>query len=289
LQVLQPSQASAVHSSAPARAAAASAPWWVWFVGGAVAVGIGIGAAIWYAERDAPGLAARSAPPALAAPPAPGAPPALGAPPAPPAPGAPLAPGAQPPASALPAQPAGQPTAQPIEPAVARAALVEVRFDSVPSGGVFAEGRAAELCRTPCTFDIDPADGGPTDRRRFIVKRDGYADGSLTVDLTGKERELHVVLQPSAPPTARGDARPDKRAIKHPVKTSRPGAPGPGKDPARDASAKASRDPSREDRSAGSPDRDRLLDPADGKPAASKPPGMPAIDPADTMDPFHKK
>ena len=39
-----------------------SAPWWVWFVGGALAVGLGIGAALWYANRHAEPAPAAAAP-----------------------------------------------------------------------------------------------------------------------------------------------------------------------------------------------------------------------------------
>jgi len=61
---------------------------------------------------------------------------------------------------------------------------------------VFTEGRSTELCRTPCSFDIDPADGGSTVRRGFVVRRDGYIDRPVVVDLTGRQRAFHVVLQP---------------------------------------------------------------------------------------------
>src|SRR5439155_25076947 len=89
-----------------------STPWWVWFVGGAVAVGLGIGAAVWYAGRSDP--APQVAP------------------------------------AAAPQQPVVTP-----EPLPARPKLVELKFDSLPSGGVYEDGHSAELCRTPCTFNVD--------------------------------------------------------------------------------------------------------------------------------------
>ena len=77
--------------------------------------------------------------------------------------------------------------------------VVTVRFDSLPSGGVFAEGKSAELCRTPCEHNIDMKDGGATDRRTFIVKSDGYRDGTIVVDFTRQERELRVTLEQLIP------------------------------------------------------------------------------------------
>ena len=37
----------------------------------------------------------------------------------------------------------------------------------LPSAGVYEAGRSAELCRTPCSFDIDPG----TDAKRTYVVR----------------------------------------------------------------------------------------------------------------------
>jgi hypothetical protein len=84
------------------------------------------------------------------------------------------------------------PSAQPAK----HPALIELRFDASPDGVVFAEGQSAELCRTPCAFDIDPASGGPATRRGFVVRRAGYQEQPVTVDLAGPQRVFHVVLQP---------------------------------------------------------------------------------------------
>jgi hypothetical protein len=170
-----------------------------------------------------------------------------------------------------------------------RTALFEVRFDSLPSGGVFAEGHAAELCRTPCTFHIDPADGGPTDHRGFVVKRAGYLDGPITVDLAGTTREFRVSLRQASPPPVaeHTDARPDKRPGKHPGKTTRQGGGSARDSSARDAGP--TRDTTREVKDTRDPDPEHLLDPTEARPAIKKPAGKPAIDPADTLDPFHKK
>ena len=151
-------------------------PWWIWVGGATVAIVIGVGAAISYAERSKETAAAPRAT-----------------------------------AIVQPAEPAAQPieapTAQANNPPVARGTVVELRFASLPSGGVYAPGRWTEECRTPCAFTIDLADGGPTDRREFVVRRDGYVDHPITVDLTGDQREFHVTLEqvvPAAPPAPRG-------------------------------------------------------------------------------------
>ena len=146
----------------PPPPAIAPTPWWVWFVGGTVAVGLGIGAAVWYAGQTAE----------------------------PPGPEHALA--AQPVVDELPSPPAPPPSPTLAAP---RPKQVELRFDSLPSGGVFADGKSAELCRTPCAFNIDPEDGGDAERRTFIVKSEGYQDGVVVVDLTGPEREFRVTLE----------------------------------------------------------------------------------------------
>jgi hypothetical protein len=281
-QLSQISGASSAHASqgpgayqsyAPAAKPGTAVPWGIWAAGGGVAVVLGVVAAVWYAGRGDPNLGAG---PAIAQP----------------------AP-----------QPTSQPTAQPIDPPAVRAQPFEVRFDSLPSGGVFAAGRSAELCRTPCSLDIDPSDGGPPDRRGFVVKRDGYLDGAVTIDLAGSKRAFHVTLEPVAtPPTppatiapdakpdtkpdAKPDAKPDVKLDTKPDAkpdtrrpTKRPGKPAK-KDDKDGATGHDTRDP----KDARPPDLDHLIDPSDGKPPVTKkPPGKPTIDPSDTLDPFRKK
>ena len=77
---------------------------------------------------------------------------------------------------------------------------IELRFDSLPSAGVYAEGHSAELCRTPCAFNVDLADGGSTEHRNFVVRSEGYLDKTIEIDLTGAQREFHVT------PRSRHDA-----------------------------------------------------------------------------------
>jgi len=230
-------------------------PWFVWFIGGAIAVGLGIGAAMWYAGGDelAP------SPPVAAQPASP--------------PPAPVAPASDPePAAVVPPVPAAQ---------------IEVRFDSLPSGGVFAEGKSAELCTTPCSYKLEvPA--GDTGARRFIVKAAGHKDGSIVVELAQPQREFSVTLEqlvptvvtsaPTTTPTPKGTKIPNITKTTKTTKITKttkvddkqpeisPPDPGPKGDP-------------------------DLIDPTDGtaaKPDDKKRPGD-KIDRSDTLDPFRRK
>jgi hypothetical protein len=185
------------------------APWWVWGVGGLLAVGLGIGGALWYAGRP-------EVPPA--------------------GPVAPSAPGVSQPA----------PIAEPIATPPA-AQIVEIKLDSTPSGTVFAEGGATPLCQTPCTHSIDPKDGGAPDLRRFVVRADGHVDAPIDVDLRGAQREFKVTLaEREVPPPV---DKPEDTAARPPTgpgpgKTVRP-APirRPGKVPAAAPADKKPDDP----------------------------------------------
>jgi serine/threonine protein kinase len=266
----------------PTPAAAASMPWWLWFSGGALAVGVGIVAALWFAGRE-PDLSPRPAPTSrsAAAPTAGPAAPAAG-PAAPIAAATRSAPTASPAAAATaptgaPGSTAGAATPDPATPAAPpapRPALIEVRFDSTPSGSVFADGQPAELCRTPCAFDIDPADGGSTEPRVFVVRRAGYIDRAVTVDLAGTQREFQVTLQHTEPaaahprdPHADGKDGTDRHAVKRPARPAhKPGGRGEVAPDARAEPAEPGAQP-------------------DARPAKKPPP----IDPTDTLDPFRKK
>jgi serine/threonine-protein kinase len=213
-------------------------PAWLWFVGGALAVGLGITGAIWYAGTDTPDLSPRQAP--HLAQPAPAAAPVLVTP-----------------------TPAARPE------------LIAVRFDSAPSGSsVFAHGRDAELCRTPCSLNIDLTDGGAADVRAFDVKHAGFAPGQVTVDLTGDQRAYTVALAADSPPVAatHEPAHEPAHEIKHVAKHARPAVH-------KDATPAASK-----------PDPDPVVadDPPTAPPPVKKPrPSNQTIDPSDTLDPFH--
>jgi len=137
-------------------------PAWVWFVGGAIAVGLGIGGALWFADKN------NSAKPVTA------------------------------PVEKSTVQ---QPTTEPIVQPTAK--LVELKFDSLPTGGVYADGRSAELCQTPCAFNVDLADGGG-DKRVFVVRSEGYEDKKVEVDFTAAQRNFSVSLTRLSPTVPAG-------------------------------------------------------------------------------------
>ncbi|MFT3695227.1 MAG: protein kinase [Kofleriaceae bacterium] len=130
---------------------------WVWLLAGAVAVGIGITLAMVYVSSK------KKEPVAVETP------------------------VTQP--QVMHVEPAPPPPVTPV------AKHVELRFDSLPSGGVYAEGHSAELCRTPCAFDVDLGDGEAQDKRNFVVKSEGYVDKVIAVDFTGAQREFHIQME----------------------------------------------------------------------------------------------
>ena len=246
LAQMHPSSGHYLHDSQGGQVAApplpAPTPWWVWFAGGAVAVALGIGAAVFYAGRTEP---------------------------APPAPS---------PTVATPQPTVTQPTVT--QPTVTSTEQIELRFDSLPSGSVYAAGKSAELCTTPCTFNIDLADGGPADKRTFVVKALGYTDGIVVVDLTTAKREFSVTLGQrdgvavSRPTTKVKTGTRVKSATRTP-ETVPDKVPDkiPGKLPDR------------------TPDRTgdvNLVNPDDEDPKVKKKTDD-ELDPSHTLDPFHRK
>jgi serine/threonine-protein kinase len=250
-----PTPASGMHPSmyygqyasqiAPPYATSPSTPWWVWFVGGALAVGLGIGAAVWYAGGTEPVQVV---------------------------------------------QPSIQPqpvVTQAVEPPPQKPEQLEVKFDSLPSGGVYADGRSAELCRTPCTFNIDPSDGGALDRRTYVVRSDGYKDMSVVVDLASAKREFKVTLEQLEPvqeavadkqPTRPGRERPNRGKVKKSTRSDK-------------VTADKLPDPATPVTSPDKPrtDPDQLIDPTDGRPLKKPKPPKNTIDPTDLADPFKRK
>lgn len=171
-------------------------PWYVWFAGGALAVGLGIGGATWYALSTE-------------------------------------------------AQPAA--VVQTVAPA---AELVEIRLTSAPEGaGVYKEGGTTELCRTPCALNIDPTEFGGITVRPFVLRREGFADASLVVDLRAAQREFKVELTakpalagadettaPAPSPSGEAPAAPEGPPPVEPAPTPGPAAgsmPTPGADAAK--------------------------------------------------------
>ncbi|MBC7974805.1 MAG: protein kinase, partial [Myxococcales bacterium] len=233
------------------RDAARSPPWWTWIIGGVLAVATGVGAAIWYA-----GHVETAAPRSRIS--------------------------ASVPPATVPAHPR----------------LIEIRFDARPDGGVFAEGQPTELCQTPCAYNINLDDGGPADVRRFIIQRPGYDIGVVTVDLTRNQRTFHVVLSPlpatspaasasppslEDPPTSRPDHRPSKRP--RATRATRVTKSSPATKPVRPLvpTRESSFEASVPDEAVSGPPTPTAPD------APAEKSTRPAIDPADTLDPFRTR
>jgi serine/threonine-protein kinase len=253
-----PSASSQAHPSQGAYSTQSTldprTPWWLWFLGGAAAVGAGIVGAVWYAGRDAGGEVPPASPPTVTAPATPTA------------------------------EPPGEPAAQPAQ-------LVELRFDSLPKAGVFAEGHSAELCRTPCSFDVNVADGGPQDRRRFVVHADGYKNRTVEVDLTSAQRDYSVTLDQLEPaplpppqtggPTSAETSEPGTKTSRTKNKVTRVKKSAETPDKTADKPA---------DKADRPPDRDKG-DEQDKPPEVKKPDPAPRsgkIDQTETLDPFHR-
>ena len=125
---------------------------------------------------------------------------------------------------------------------------------------MYAAGQPTELCHTPCALQIERSDGDAGDHRSFVVRRDGYRDAAIAVDLTAAQRDFRVELEAIAPA-----AKP-------------PAPPRPARRPSRRPSKPAA--PERPEAPAVTPP---VPEPAPAKPSPS------TIDPADTLDPFRKK
>jgi serine/threonine protein kinase len=75
-------------------------------------------------------------------------------------------------------------------------APIRVRVVSHPAGELHAAGRkGAALCETPCALTINPRDGGDTERRFYIIKRPGYKDELISIELTAPPKRLRVELE----------------------------------------------------------------------------------------------
>ncbi|HEX5060282.1 MAG TPA: serine/threonine-protein kinase [Kofleriaceae bacterium] len=197
--------------------------------------------------------------------------------------------------------PVVQPTANPIETDTASPKLVELRFDSLPSGGVYADGRSAELCRTPCNFNVDLSDGGPKDRRTFVVRADGYQDSRVDVDFTKSERDFSVSLakNPTVPTVTQQPTVVDMSADEadetvetpHAEKGSTKKAGGKkGKKTEEKKASTTVEQPAEEKKPEDKKPLvdDTKLEPIEKKPEEKKKPAGP-IDPSDTIDPFRRK
>jgi hypothetical protein len=232
----------------------AGTPLWVWIIGGALAIGGGVAGALWYANRDTGGTNDLVV--------------------------------------EAPKQQAMTTTA-PIEPPPAPPELVELRFDSLPSAGVYADGHSAKLCDTPCRYTFDLKDG---DKRTLVVRADGYRDKSIDVDLRAATHEFSVTLDRLEPTV------PDKPAETTPLEPETPETPENHGAPVakhhashgskhapkdKQVTATASEDKPAETTPPPPKLDDQLLKP-EGGPEPTKKPDPGKIDPADTHNPFRK-
>jgi hypothetical protein len=79
-------------------------------------------------------------------------------------------------------------------PPAAPLAPIEMRFKSRPTAELYAVGSGSSLCATPCKLTIDPEDGGARNRRTFVLRRKGYSDEVIRVDLTKPPKDVNVTL-----------------------------------------------------------------------------------------------
>ena len=175
-----------------------------------------------------------------------------------------------------------------VEPARSRPApqLFELRLDSLPAASVFAEGHSAELCRTPCAYNVDLSDGGAVDHRTFVLHADGYRDQPVVVDLTSPRHDYAATLEqilpaaggpslPALPSSAIPNDKPDNgdsaAAASKPVEHHKP----------KPHHTKSGSDASDDHGSDHQPTNVKASDSKAGDKPANK------IDPSDTLDPFH--
>jgi hypothetical protein len=224
----------------------ASTPLWVWIIGGALAIGGGVAGALWFANRDTGG----NDEVVVEAP-----------------------------------KQEIMTTTAPIPPPAAPPQLVELRFDSLPSAGVYADGHSAQLCHTPCNYTFDLKDG---DKRTLVVRADGYRDTSIDVDLRAATHEFSVTLERIEPTV------PDRPAETPPLEPETPDTPVAKRHPSH-ASRHAAKDKqvtaASEDKPAETPPPlkpDDRLEKPEGGPEPTKKPDTGKIDPADTHNPFRK-
>ncbi len=122
-------------------------------------------------------------------------------------------------AEATPAPPAvtamdrGKPTLAPV--------VVTVKIEAPAGARVEAAGSTLALCTTPCVLTIDPADGGSTTRRDFVVRKDGLADAAFSVDLASPVPTIEVALA-ALPPPIEMEPDDDALAVVEPTPTPTP-------------------------------------------------------------------
>jgi serine/threonine protein kinase len=152
---------------------------------------------------------------------------------------------------------------------------VRVRVDAPTGSTVQTTGAAGPLCTTPCTLEIDPADGGATDRREFVVRKNGYRDAAFAVDLLHPQPSVSIALEIAtqepitASHTSPTTATATTHTTRHPDPITKP-------DPAATKPVVAP------------PPDDSAAKPGSGAPTAGsgKPHRDTKVDPTATLDPF---
>jgi serine/threonine protein kinase len=211
------------------------------------------------------------------------------------------------PASAGTPPPASHAVVQSLPPGTAAGTplhTVDVRIDATPAGDVFAAGTDTRLCTTPCAITVDPADGGDRERRTFTVRRAGFFDEPVVIDLDGPSQQVALMRarrRPPPTPAVEPEVLTETDGDELGTETANETADEPDDAPATDerrADRRSRRDRDRSDRN-DKPDRSDKIDkpdkpaepvvaPAPAKPADPPPPRRRPgpVDPADTLDPF---
>ena len=103
-----------------------------------------------------------------------------------------------PPAAPAPAARAADKPARSLKPAEPKPPpSVEVKIASSPAGSVYEAGKKGALCETPCAINIQPREGA---RKVYTVRKKGYRDETVAIDLADPPHEVRVTLEKEAPP-----------------------------------------------------------------------------------------
>ena len=160
---------------------------------------------------------------------------------------------------------------------------VKVKIDAPAGAHVEAAGAAVALCDTPCVLDIDPADGGSTVRRDFVVRQDGFADAPFSIDLASPPPAVEIALEQII--------MPDPDPVPPPPEEVSTGSTGRRRDGRETGHARVTPPPPDKGPAAPPPEKDPAATPppGTGSGSAAPPPHKPKdtkVDPTVTIDPF---
>ena len=103
-----------------------------------------------------------------------------------------------------------------VEKRVEKAPSIVVRIMSSPPGAKLTpSGKKGVVCETPCSVTINPGDGGSTSKRTYVLRRDGYVDETVTIELDKPPKQLEVDLErvpTPEPEPKKKDPAPKKKA-----------------------------------------------------------------------------